>query len=132
MYNIEKKDYGFRITLSGILSEQESIKIKDEVINAITDFGQEFCMLIDLTNTEILSPAVKNNMLQIQKFCIANGLVRVAKIVNNEITKKQLLILAKKSGLDKFERFFSVADLNYEQEALAWLDSAKEPQTISI
>ena len=127
-----KKQYGYKLTLKGILSETEAEKVLDEVKNIIVEFDNGFSVFVDVTKIEIIPNDTKEQIAQLQKFCNLNGLKRTAVVVKDQLTVMQLSLLAKKTGISHTERYFDGSQLNFESKVLEWLESAKEPSSQSM
>lgn len=123
-----KKNYGFHFTFSGIISVKEITDWMKGIETAVADIDGGFSVFVDMRAMEILPAECKVLVEEVQAICKNNGLIRSVVILDDDITAMQLRIIAKKTGIYRWERYVqSAGNPNWEEMGMDWLLHAIDP-----
>ncbi len=128
MYQIENKDYGYKLTFSDFIkaAEMENWVAESEKVleNAPGDFG----VFVDM---RMLKPLPKDSQEQMQtgqKLYKKKGMVRSVVIVDNSITKLQFKRIAQQTGIYEWERYIdSSSEQDWERVGIEWIANGVDP-----
>lgn len=125
---VEATPYGFRTTVTGWVTAPELAQWHADCQLVVSTLAPGFSQLVDLRRAKPLPPESAKLIGEFMRYLREKGLQRSAVVVDNAVTKMQVIRLAKETGLDTFERYFSAADEpRWEQRALAWLEKGEDP-----
>ena len=125
---VEATPYGFRTTVTGWVTPPELAQWHADCRLVVSALAPGFSQLVDLRQARPLPPESAKFLEDFMRYLREKGLQRSAVIVNSAITKMQVTRLAKETGLDALERYFSAADEpDWEERALAWLEKGEDP-----
>lgn len=126
MWNIEKTNYGFKITFAGSIAPQEMSAWVMESIKQLRGVQKGFTVLIDLTKLGTLTPATKKTMEDGQALYKKMGMLRSCVLCETYLQKMQFKNIATASGIFSFEHYVDVRDNpGHMREAMTWLDEGK-------
>ena len=128
MYKIERTEYGFHITLSGLFDETEAIAYVKELSRLITEGPIPQGSIIDIR--EVIPPSPQVLEIFNQGFQLAKeiGLKRLAAIVKSPVIKNQALQLAFLTETDEIVRVFNVTKTeDWENFSYEWAAHGIEP-----
>jgi hypothetical protein len=128
MYNIEKKNYGFKLTFEGFIKEDEMAKWKSEVVKALNTNFTKFGVFVDMRTLKPLPVETQTLLQEGQKLFKAKGMERSVVILANAGITMQFQRIAKQTGIYQWERYIN-ATTNpvWENAGLDWLEKAKDP-----
>jgi len=128
MYNIEKNNYGFKLTFGGHINEEEMKKWVDDSRKSLASAPSSFGVLIDMRTLKPLNPEAQKHMQEGQKLYKGKGMVRSAVIVSSAVTKMQFQRIAKETGIYEWERYIDASSVgNWEKVAIDWIANGKDP-----
>ncbi|MEW5848984.1 MAG: STAS/SEC14 domain-containing protein [Myxococcota bacterium] len=108
------------LSLRGLIHMTEMVAFVSELRIATQALaGRCIRIRADVREFRPVAPNVAELLRQIQAFGLQSGVVRVAEVVNSNVTALQLNRIARESGTDRILRRFSD-----ETEADAWLAEA--------
>ena len=128
MYKIDKRPYGYRLTMSGHVNEQQIQEYITELKELLPNLPQKFGIMVDMREMIPLTPDNQASLVASQKL-VADRLTRSATIVNdNAIVKMQFRRLSKAGGVVESKRFIDAsADPNWNKTAEDWIVMEKDP-----
>lgn len=128
MYDIERTEFGFRITFAGTMDETELREWIADSESVLRDAPDEFAVLIDMRELQVLSDDEQELMAQGQQRYRDAGMVRSAVILNSAILTLQFTRLAKESGIYDYERYINAEETDdWEHQSLEWLVNGVDP-----
>jgi hypothetical protein len=128
MFKIERTDYGFHITLSGLSDQTEAGAYHEELARLIAEGPSPNGAIIDLR--EMVPPEPEALEIFNQSFRLTKkiGLKRLAAIVKSPAVKNQVLQLAFLAETDEFVRVFNVSKTeDWETFSYEWAAHGTEP-----
>jgi len=126
MYEIERTEYGLRLTISGQFGEDEAADFIRDVRTHVRQQDGSFCVLADLREMETFPLEVGEQMAELMEFCSANGMERSADIVETATTSLQMERLVAQSGIDEHV-IDATAVEDAESRALDWIEDGISP-----
>lgn len=128
MYKIERKSFGFQLTFSGKLQEDEWQRWYDDSVEKLQDAPRSFGVIIDMRGLTPLASDRQKTIVKGQQLYRNKGMIRSAVILNNAVTTYQFKKLAQHSGIYSFERYID-AELheNRQQIATDWVTKGIDP-----
>lgn len=128
MYKIEKENFGYRLTFSGFIREDEMLEWAKESKKAVVGAPKDFGVLIDMKDLKPLPADSQKHMQDGQKIYKEKGMLRSAVIVNGATTKMQFQRIAKETGIYDWERYIdSTSIAGWEKVAIDWVSSGVDP-----
>lgn len=128
MHKIEKKNYGFKITSSGITTLEETREWIVASEKILKDVSGKFGLFSDIRNLSPVTMEIQEKLQEGQKLYKDKGLERSAIIVNSATAALQFKKVAKKTGIYKWERYIdSSTRSNWESLGEKWLTDAIDP-----
>ena len=131
MYKIEKNAFGLKITLSEILSLEEALKYKAELINAALEQKQTYSIIFYTQTLIPFNPEVMK-VLEEAYAAVINStsyLGRVAVITKSPVVKDQTRRLKHYLQVSDIFRIIDVSRYaDWEKKALDWILSGVEPE----
>lgn len=133
MYKIEKKSFGYKLTLSDFVTTSEIKSYTEELNKYLAIDNGTFGFMVDMRKMKPLAPESQQALTDSQKL-VADRLTRSATIVeDNAIVKMQFRRLSKQSGVNDSKRFIDAsADANWERLAEDWITLGKEPYPVEV
>ena len=128
MFKIEKKPYGYHITLEGFIQEEEANDWLQESRKILLSAPKDFCVFVNMMDLKPMSAESSALIEQGQKEFKLKGLKRSVVVLANPITKMQFKRVAKQSGIYEWERYLDVASTSdYESVGEKWLVEGIDP-----
>jgi hypothetical protein len=128
MIKYEKKDYGIYINYSGIITFYEITEWKKWIEKTVPTIDGDFCVFVDMQKMEILPANCKEKVEEVQQLCRKAGFSRSVIILNDQVTALQFKLIARKTGIYKFERYVDASNNeDWEQLGMDWLLNAVDP-----
>lgn len=128
MYNIEKTNYGFKLTFGDFIQAPEMKEWVEKSKEALADAPAEFYIFVDMRTLKPLPENAQPFMQEGQKLYKEKGMKRSVVILNNSVTTLQFKRIAKETGIDAWERYIDAsANENWETDGIAWLVNEKDP-----
>ena len=129
MIKSERTPYGFRFYFISPITAEETRDWCDEVAAILDGKKRDFCVFADFQKCELFPAECKPLLEEGQTLCRDHGMVRSVVVLKDEITAMQLRIIARKTGILKWERYVSCEDNpNWQEQAMGWLLNATEPE----
>lgn len=128
MYQIDKKPYGLHLTFSGHIPKDELEQWLTESKEMISSLPDEFVVLIDMRELELLAPESRPAMVEGQEYYRVHGMQRSVVILKDKVTMLQFQGIAKETGIYEWERYIdATAEPNWEEIGLDWILNAVDP-----
>lgn len=128
MYKIEKKDYGFKLTFGGFITEDEMKKWLEESKIALQTAPKSFGVFVDMRTLKPLPTEAQKHMQEGQKLYKEKGMVRSVVILANAVTKMQFKRIAQETGIYQWERYIDEAsNPNWEKVGIDWIKNGIDP-----
>lgn len=129
MYKIEKRDYGFKLTFSGIILKDEMLQWLEESKEALSNIQNEFYVFVDMRGLHTLPPDSQVFMKEGQELYLNKGMRRSVVITDSELNRLQFTRIAKQTGIYPGERYIDAAAFdNWEEMGLNWILKGIEPE----
>lgn len=128
MNKIEKKSYGYKITLAGSVSPDEMLQWVAASKEALTSSPPKFGVVVDMRDLKPLTPEAQNHMQEGQKLYKGKGMTRSAVIVASAVLAMQFKRIANETGIYEWERYVSAAQTSdFEKVAENWVSNGVDP-----
>jgi len=129
MINWKQTDFGLKFEFISPVTIAETENWRDDVFDIVPGFGGKFSVLVDMREIDLIPSECKNIIEEVQIYCKQNGLERSALILAEELTAKQLKVIANRTGIREWERYIIAAKATTDPEriAQAWVEHAVEP-----
>lgn len=128
MYQISKKNFGYKLTFSGTISADEMKKWVSESQQTLNSSPQSFGVLVDMRDLKPLEADAQAEMQKGQKLYKQNGMERSAVILSNAVITMQFKRIARKTGIYDFERYFDASsEPKWKEKALDWIENKVDP-----
>ena len=128
MYNIEKLDYGYKLTFAGKLDKDEMAQWLEESEQVLSNQDGNFTVFIDMREMQPASQVIQKFFLRGQTLFRKKGMERSAVILNSPAVKMQFKRIAVQSGIFDGERYIDATTTSdWEEAGLGWVVDAVEP-----
>lgn len=128
MYKIEQKDFGFKLTLDGVIDESEMIKWVSDSEKALQSAPSKFGVFVDMRSLKPLSQEAQAYMQKGQILYKQKGMTRSVVILNNAVLTLQFTNIAEETGIYEWERYIDASKYpDWEAKGIAWIVSAADP-----
>ena len=128
MYNIQKTDYGVKLTFSGNINLDEMNKWVNDSKQIIKGLSTEFGVFVDLRELKPLAGDVQTSMQEGQILFKKAGMQRSVVILANAILTMQFKRIAKETGIYNWERYIDASKFdNWESTGIDWLKNNIDP-----
>ncbi len=128
MYNIEKKDYGFKLTFSGTVDASEMANWVKDAEKALVGQNGSFGVFVDMRELNPLTNEAKAEMEKGQKLFKEKGMQRSVVILNSAILTMQFKKIAQETGIYAWERYIDASNTpDWEAKGVAWIKNGIEP-----
>lgn len=128
MYNIEKKDFGYKLTFADSINVDEMKAWVEESKKALIGSPAEFGVFVDMRTLKPLLPEAQTEMQNGQKLFKEKGMVRSVVIVASAVLKMQFQRIGKETGIYEWERYIDASsEADWEKIGIAWLKDAIDP-----
>ncbi len=129
MYKIEKRDYGFKLTFSGIIQKDEMLQWLEDSREALANIQNEFYVFVDMRGLHTLPPDSQVYMKEGQQLYLNKGMQRSVVITDSDLNRLQFIRIAKQTGIFPGERYIDAAVYNnWEEIGLNWILKGIEPE----
>ena len=120
MYKIEQKDFGFKLTLDGVIDESEMIKWVSDSEKALQSASSKFGVFVDMRSLKPLSQEAQAYM---QK-----GQILYKQKAGYSPLFVQFTNIAEETGIYEWERYIDASKYpDWEAKGIAWIVSAADP-----
>jgi len=127
MYNIEKKDYGFKLTFSGTVDASEMANWVKDAEKALVGQNGSFGVFVDMRELNPLTNEAKAEMEKGQKLFKEKGMQRSVVILNSAILTMQFKKIAQETGIYAWERYIDASNTpDWEAKGVAWIKNGIE------
>ncbi len=128
MYKIEKKNYGFFMTLSGFIKADEMKQWVEESKKLLISQPKGFGVFADLRELKPMPSDAQQYMQEGQKLYKQKGLERSVVVLNSAATTMQFQRIAKETGVYQWERYIDASKIqNWLQVGIDWIKDGKDP-----
>lgn len=131
MYEIEKKEYGYKLTFSGSIEAGEMRTWLVESRQMFAKVPESFSVFVDMRKMLPLDDDAQVHIKEGQKLFRQMGMVRSVVIAKNVITTMQFRRIAMESDIYNWERYIDATSMfNWEQAGLDWIIDGVEPDAL--
>lgn len=124
----QKTKYGYRFTASGTATEEEMLKLTQEVKESFPKEDLDFFVFADLRGFAIFPPECKAALEELQRFLLDRGMKRAVVVVKDDLTGEQMQLVSKKTGAYAWERYIDAStNPDWESQAMDWLLKGIDP-----
>lgn len=128
MYNVERTEFGFRITFAGTMDADELRAWIDDSRATLEASPDEFGVLVDMRDLQLLGDDEQALMREGQQYYRDAGMKRSVVILDSAVLTLQFRRLAKESGIYDWERYINAGDVeDWQRQALEWLLEGVDP-----
>ena len=129
MYRIDPRPFGFHLTFGGMVTAAEMQAWKDEALRAIrnTHPPKPFRVYVDMRDLAPLPQDAQEVLVTGQAQFKTFGMDRSVVIVAKRMIAMQMRNTALASGIESGERYISVEEEHWADEADAWILQGVEP-----
>lgn len=121
-------DYGYSLIFSGIITVAETEIWVSEMRDSVTEASKGFSVFVDMRKAVIFPNECKALLENIQSYCRQNGMARSVVIISDDVTYKQMKLVAKKTGICKWERYINSETCpDWEKAGHNWLVHGIDP-----
>jgi len=129
MYKIEKKDFGYKLLFSGMVSKDEMANWVKDAEKALATQSGPFGVFVDMRDLKPLSNDAKVEMENGQKAFKGKGMQRSVVILNSAIVTMQFKKIAKETGIYEWERYIDASSTpDWEAKGIDWLKNGVNPE----
>lgn len=126
MYEIDRTEYGVRVTISGQFDPEEADSFVDDMRSTARQLDDGFGVFADLRGMEAFPPEVGKKIAELMSFCQGQGMGRSVDVVESATTTLQMEQLVEQAGIDERVIDATGAD-DWESRALDWIERGVEP-----
>ncbi|WP_022980699.1 hypothetical protein [Ideonella sp. B508-1] len=129
MWKISRQSFGFVLTFSGTLSQDDLHQWQAQVRQELkTPPTGTWGVVVDMRTLAPLSPEAQKLMVEGQQWFLKTGMKRSAVALSDAVVTMQFRRLARESGIDAWERYINAeATPNWQSAAKRWVVEAVEP-----
>lgn len=128
MFSIEKCDYGYAITFSGMIDATEMRRWVDESKRSLAMARSNFGVTVDMRNLSPLPSDAQTALEEGQKLFKTAGMIRSAVVVSKGYVATELRLLARSTGIGQWERYIDASGRpEWKEAARAWASDGKDP-----
>ncbi|MCL2072528.1 MAG: hypothetical protein FWH18_01285 [Marinilabiliaceae bacterium] len=128
MYNIQKMNYGYKITFGDFMDENEMKNWFEASKVALQTAQPGFGTFIDMRTLKPLTPEAQKYMQEGQKLWKEKGMIKSVVILANSITTMQFKRIAKETGIYQWERYIdATTNQNWEKAGIDWVQNGIDP-----
>lgn len=129
MWNISRQSFGFVLTFSGILQQDDLRQWQNQVRQELkAPPPGTWGVVVDMRTLSPLSEEAQKLMVDGQQLFLKAGMKRSAVALNDAVVTMQFRRLARQSGIDAWERYVNAAATpNWQSVAKRWIVEAVEP-----
>ena len=128
MTNIEKQNYGFKITFAGLINQNEMSQWVESSRNSLLSQGPDFGVMVDMRELSPLSEEAKALLQEGQVLYKEKGMTRSVVVVNQGFIATQFKMMAQDSGIYEWERYIDASSKpNWEKIGIDWIVNNIDP-----
>lgn len=128
MYQIDRTDFGLKMTFSDFITAEEMKEWLKEAETVLLSVEKPFGVIVDMRTLKPLQSDAQIHMEAGQKLFREKGMIRSAVILNDLITTMQFQRLARQTGIYKWERYINTHTTpDWEGQALEWVKNGNDP-----
>lgn len=128
MITWQETNYGYYFVFAGIITVHETETWVNEVKESITDGKERFSVFVDMRRSVIFPNECKQLLENIQGYCRQHGMIRSVVIVSDDVTFRQMTLIAKKTGIYNYERYINSESYdNWEEIGMDWIKDGIDP-----
>ena len=126
MVDLEPTSYGYRMSISGQVTEEEMQGVFEKMKRLVTG-ERRFGLLVDARAQKAQAPAVAAKVQACMQWMLAHGQARSAILIDSALTRLQAARMAREIGMENERILFATSDPRWEAAALAWIEKGQEP-----
>ena len=128
MYSIQKKNYGYFLTFSGLVSPDEMNRWFEDCKKELVQSPDEFVVFVDMRELAPLEQEAMDTITQGQKMFKRHGMMRSVVVVEKPVVNLQFVKISKLSGIHDNERVLDLmTSPNWEEAGMNWILHGIEP-----
>jgi hypothetical protein len=127
MIKLEDAAWGLRIELKGQPTRQELSKLVDDLRKALPNARPFFGVILDMTGIGLITPEIRDMLLQAEKLLQARGMLRLAACPSSALAASQIRRISADSGILPGLRCIDIANPDWQRLAEHWAVSGREP-----
>ncbi len=128
MFNIEEKDYGYKLTFSHVVKADEMERWVEESKRKLANQSGQFGVFVDMRNLKPLDEAAQQKMEEGQKTFKQKGMQRSVVILDSALLTMQFKRIAKETGIYEWERYINASVTpNWEEVGINWIAKGIDP-----
>lgn len=128
MYQVEQKDYGYKLTFGDFIKLEEMQGWLEECRQKLKQAPKEFGVFVDMRTLKPLAVEVQDHMQEGQKLFKQKGMVRSVVVVESATTAMQFKRIAKETGIYAWERYLDASTCpNWEKLGIKWITQGVDP-----
>ena len=129
MYVIKKTEYGYHLTFSGNIMQDEMKQWVEESQQALATQKGSFSVFVDMRTLEPISVDAQVQMQKGQRLYKQKGMVRSVVIHDDSTLTRQFQRIARHTGILPRERYIDAsAEPDWEKVGMDWILEGKEPK----
>ena len=126
MVDLEPTPYGFRMSMSGQVTEAEMQAFLEKMKRLVTG-ERRFGLLVDARAQKVQQPAVAALVQEGMRWMMAHGQGRSVILLDSALARLQSMRMSRESGLDETRIIVDPDAARAEAAALAWIERGQEP-----
>lgn len=126
MYEIDRTEYGLRLTVSGQLDSETADAFSRDIKEAVRTLDEGFSVFADLRGMAAFPPEVGERIAKLMEYCNEQGMGRSVDVVESATTSLQMEQLVDQAGIDERVIDATTTD-DWEQRAVGWIERGREP-----
>ena len=126
MVDLEPTPYGFRMSMSGQVTEAEMQAFLEKMKRLVTG-ERRFGLLVDARAQKVQQPAVAALVQEGMRWMMAHGQHRSAVLLDSALARLQTVRMARETGMSDERLIYGSDDPRWEAAALAWIERGEEP-----
>ncbi|UXX78987.1 hypothetical protein N7E81_16660 [Reichenbachiella carrageenanivorans] len=128
MYKIEQKSYGYYLTFSGFIKQEEMQEWYEESLELLEKSPENFGLFADLREMKPLPAESQRIMEEGQMNYKRKGMERSVVVLSSAISTMQFKRIAKTTGIDEWERYIDASSNgNWEAIGISWIKDGIDP-----
>ena len=128
MYEIEKKEFGFKLTFGGLISGEEMQAWVADSKKELADAPDAFGVFVDMRTLKPIPVDAQVHMQEGQQLYKDKGMERSVVIVDSSVTKMQFQRIARRTGIDEWERYIDASeDPGWQKTGMDWIVRGVDP-----
>ena len=130
MYTIESTEYGFRLTIEGLLDLDDLEKLRCDMLEALAMYNRPFALLVDVQKAIPFEPEVARAVAKLHAACHEMSMTRAAIVVKSPVARGQAAQISFDAGSCMGDMVFDAGrEPDWESKAMDWVTGVAPLQT---